>query len=354
MRKLILVLLGSVSIILCEQVSVDTSGSDSSGDGSVTSPFRTIQFAIEHNNTSNGDIILVGPGTYTENINFRGKDITVGSLTLTTGNKSYVSETIIDGGSPSNSDSASVVTFIGGETSSAKLVGFTIQNGSGIKVGSNRYGGGIYTSNSSPSLKHLVINNNANSSGVTFLYGAGIYFNDSDAILDSSLISNNGESNVGYGGGIYIGNKSNLSLDSVKVNNNKANSGGGVFLPKKLKNANPVFKRVEIISNEAINGGGVWGGGKSGRLKIYNSKVANNIATGNGGGFYMIQATNQIELYDTIITGNEKQVDRKGYILENSPNSSCIVAFVEAISKAQKMIYSSFHFFILIISYIQK
>ena len=116
---------------------MDTTGSDSTGDGSVASPFRTIQFAIEHNNTSSGDIILVGPGTYTENINFRGKDITVGSLTLTTGDKSYVSETIIDGGSPSNSDSASVVTFIGGETSSAKLVGFTIQNGSGIKVGNN-------------------------------------------------------------------------------------------------------------------------------------------------------------------------------------------------------------------------
>ena len=169
MRKSILVLLGSVSIILCEQVSVDTSGSDSSGDGSVTSPFRTIQFAIEHNNTSNGDIILVGPGTYTENINFRGKDITVGSLTLTTGDKSYVSETIIDGGSPSHSDSASVVTFIGGETSSAKLVGFTLQNGNGLMINGSKYGGGIYTKSSSPSLKHLVINNNANSSGVSII-----------------------------------------------------------------------------------------------------------------------------------------------------------------------------------------
>ena len=218
MRKSILVLLGSVSIILCEQVSVDTSGSDSSGDGSVASPFRTIQFAIEHNNTSNGDIILVGPGTYTENINFRGKDITVGSLTLTTGDKSYVSETIIDGGSPTNADSASVVSFVSGETSSAKLVGFTIQNGSGTKGSSYKYGGGIYTNNSSPSLKHLVINNNANSSGVTFLYGAGIYFNASDAILDSSLISNNGETNVGYGGGIYIGNNTVDSITLVNVN----------------------------------------------------------------------------------------------------------------------------------------
>ena len=318
MRKLILVLLGSVSIILCEQVSVDTSGSDSSGDGSVTSPFRTIQFAIEHNNTSSGDIILVGPGTYTENINFRGKDITVGSLTLTTGDKSYVSETIIDGGSPSHSDSASVVTFIGGETSSAKLVGFTLQNGNGLMINGTKYGGGIYTKSSSPSLKHLVINNNANSTSANILFGAGIYFGvHSDVILDSSVISNNGESNVGYGGGIYIGNNSDVTFDSVKVNNNKALQGGGVFLPKNIKNANPVFRRIEIISNEALNGGGVWGGGKSsGLLKMYNSKVANNIATDNGGGFYMRQATNQIELYDILITGNSAGI-RGGGIFVN-------------------------------------
>ena len=312
-RKSISILLFLVSVVFCGQVSVDTSGSDSSGDGSEENPFRTIQFAIEHNNTSNGDIILVGPGTYTENINFRGKDITVGSLTLTTGNKSYVLETIIDGGSPSNSDSSSVVTFIGGETSSAKLVGFTLQGGNGLMISNRRYGGGIYSKSSSPSLKHLLITNNASSSGATFLYGAGIYFNASDAILDSSVITNNGESNVGYGGGIYIGNNSDVSLDSVKVNNNKASSGGGIYLSKKLKNAKPVFKRVEITSNEAINGGGVWGGGRSsGLLKMYNSNVENNIATGNGGGIYMIQSENQIELYDILITGNTAAVKGGG------------------------------------------
>ena len=242
MRKSILVLLGSVSIILCEQVSVDTSGSDSSGDGSVASPFRTIQFAIEHNNTSNGDIILVRPGTYTENINFRGKDITVGSLTLTTGDKSYVSETIIDGGSPSHSDSASVVTFIGGETSSAKLVGFTIQNGSGTKVGSEKRGGGIYTYNSTPSLKHLVIANNSQSIN----RGGGIFFGQkSDAFLDSSTVWNN--TATSYGGGIYIDTHSDVTLDSILISNNNASKGGGVFLPSNFSSATTIIKRVGII-----------------------------------------------------------------------------------------------------------
>ena len=292
MRKLISILLCSVSVVFCEQVSVDTSGSDSSGDGSVASPFRTIQFAIEHNNTSNGDIILVGPGTYTENINFRGKDITVGSLTLTTGNKSYVSETIIDGGSPSNSDSASVVTFIGGETSSAKLVGFTIQNGSGTKVGSEKRGGGIYTINSSPSLKHLVIVNNSQS----IKRGAGIFFGKkSNAFLDSSTVWNN--TATSYGGGIYIDTQSDVTLDSVLISKNNASLGGGVFLPKKFSSASPIFRRVGIISNEATDGGGVYSGSNaSGKLQLSNVTVAHNNASRNGGGFYLHKASNAPEI----------------------------------------------------------
>ena len=132
MKKLIIYFILSLTLAIADQINVSNAGSDTNGDGSSGSPFKTIQYAIEHANTSSGDTILVAVGTYAENINFRGKDIIIGSLTLTTGDKSYVSQTIIDGGSPSNSDSASVVTFIGGETSSAKLIGLTLQNGNGL------------------------------------------------------------------------------------------------------------------------------------------------------------------------------------------------------------------------------
>ena len=164
MKKLIIYFILSLTLAIADQINVSNAGSDTNGDGSSGSPFKTIQYAIEHANTSSGDTILVAVGTYAENINFRGKDIVIGSLTLTTSDKSYVSQTIIDGGSPSDSDSASVVTFIGGETSAAKLVGFTLQNGNGLLISDIRYGGGIYTKSSSPSLKHLIIKNNANSS----------------------------------------------------------------------------------------------------------------------------------------------------------------------------------------------
>ena len=85
MKKLITFLILSLTLAIAGQINVSTTGSDTNGDGSSGSPFKTIQYAIEHANTSSGDTILVAVGTYAENINFRGKDIVIGSLTLTTG-----------------------------------------------------------------------------------------------------------------------------------------------------------------------------------------------------------------------------------------------------------------------------
>ena len=56
--------------------------------------------------SSDGDTILVQPGTYVENIDFSGRNIVLGSLFLTTGDTTYIAQTIIDGDS-----SGSVVTI---------------------------------------------------------------------------------------------------------------------------------------------------------------------------------------------------------------------------------------------------
>ena len=56
-------------------------------------------------------------GTYVENINFNSKNIVVGSRFLTTGDTSYISQTVIDG-----DRSGSVVSFSDGEDSTAILI----------------------------------------------------------------------------------------------------------------------------------------------------------------------------------------------------------------------------------------
>ena len=57
--------------------------------GSIHGTFYNIQTAI--NSSNDNDTVLVQPGTYVENINFNGKNIVVGSLTLTTADTSYIS-----------------------------------------------------------------------------------------------------------------------------------------------------------------------------------------------------------------------------------------------------------------------
>ncbi len=83
----------------------------------VPGDYATIQGAI--NGSSGGDTVLVSSGTYVENIDFTGKAIRVMS-------ENGPGSTTIDGGSPGNPDSASVVIFSNGEDSSSVLDGFTL------------------------------------------------------------------------------------------------------------------------------------------------------------------------------------------------------------------------------------
>jgi hypothetical protein len=159
---------------------------DQSGGGD----FYTIQEGIDA--SSNSDTIFVYPGTYFENIDFIGKDITVASLLLTTGNESYIDSTIIDG-----NQNGSVVTFENDETNNAVLMGFTIQHGSGNQTSVyNNWGGGIFINFSSPSLKYLMIKNNSAKSG------GGISFSSTDAYLEAVTLKENHA--YRSGGGILI------------------------------------------------------------------------------------------------------------------------------------------------------
>jgi hypothetical protein len=116
--------------------------------------YQTIQAGID--TSENGDTVLVQPGRYVENINYSGKNITVGSLFLTTGDAVYIDSTVIDG-----NRQGSVVRFDSGEDGSSLLIGFTLTNGSGSEdVDGDICGGGIHCLNSSPTLSHLIITGN--------------------------------------------------------------------------------------------------------------------------------------------------------------------------------------------------
>ena len=180
----------------------------------------TIQQAIDA--AVEGDTVLVKPGIYYENINFKGKAITVASKYIIDGDESHIANTIINGSQPANPDTASTVLFISGEDENSCLIGFTITGGIGTVFYDNqpdygvfmtRGGGGIMIIDGGATVEHNHIIDNtvdddvyANAGG-----GIGIYItegiNRSDQ--DSILIRHNtikGNTVVGHpslGGAVY-------------------------------------------------------------------------------------------------------------------------------------------------------
>ena len=240
----------------------------------------TIQAGI--NVAVDGDTVLVQPGTYIENINYNGKNITVASLFFTTQDTTYISNTIIDGGQPSNPDCASVVTFESGENSSAILNGFTIRNGSGTyadpsSTGYYHYlGGGIFCLDSNPNLENLQISENTVESR-----GAGIYCYNSDVNMSNSVISDN--TAEGRGGGICCIENSNLNILNTKIINNSSGSyGGGIFFHS---GSNSQLEDVVISENTAAgSGGGICS--FTSNIDLENTVISNNSSGYRGGGIF--------------------------------------------------------------------
>jgi len=197
MNKIIIliILFGSCSLLSTTTWEINQDG---------TGDFVNIQAGIDA--ATDGDTVLVYPGTYYENINFLGKHITVASLILTTGDENYIYNTIIDG-----NEEWSVVEFNNSESEVATLQGFTIRNG----IAYSNFGGGINIDYSSPSLKDLLIEDNyANA-------GGGIFFGGSQAYLENVTIRNNHSYDIG--GGIGIGRSNGIDTQIIWSNENKCN-----------------------------------------------------------------------------------------------------------------------------------
>ena len=231
----------------------------------------TIQAGIDA--ASNGDTVLVAPGRYSENIDFKGKAITVAS----SGGPEL---TIIDGG-----QLAQVVTFATGEGPGSVLNGFTVQNGL-----SDFEGGGIYIDLTSPTIRHNVIQNNLATNGGG---GIGVYFG-SPLIEDNTIRNNsqrsNSEGGVGGGGISVDGSGSAQIIGNRIVKNTWPGSGGGISLDAA---GTPLIQNNVISSNSAewvprsvlSQGGGIYSVNDS-SVQIIQNLIIGNSAT-QGGGIYL-------------------------------------------------------------------
>ena len=200
----------------------------------VPDPFENIQEAIDE--AEDGDIVLVQPGEYVENIDFDGKNIVVGSRFLSTGDEDFIEETIIDG-----DEEGSVVTFANEEGDEAALIGFTLTNGRAEN------GGGIYCEGANPSILSCLITDNE-----AVENGGGVYCSSSFPVISDCIISDN---RAELGGGIYGQNRSELSVTKAIISGNTASFAGAIGL---YANTNLALTNVTIYGNSAEdNGGGI-------------------------------------------------------------------------------------------------
>jgi hypothetical protein len=200
----------------------------------------TIQAGIDA--SSEGDTVLVGPGRFIENIDFKGKGILVRG--------SGPHQTTLDG----SEGGSTCVLFESGEGKDTVLEGFTITGGTGWFG----VGGGILINRSEPIIRGNAIRENSAPSG----NGGGAYLTGDDAVFRPRLENN-----------LLEGNES------------KANGGGigvfGTMAPEILNN--------DIVGNETLegDGGGIWLFHRVDGAVVIGNRIIDNVAADHGGGILL-------------------------------------------------------------------
>ena len=228
-----------------------------------------IQQAID--GAKSGDIVSVGPGTYslTAFISMKAGVSLVGDRA-----KDCTLEMTIQGpvikcvgtGTPSNFTNTTIIE------------GFTIRH----PVTPLTYGRGIECNNASPTIRNNIITGN------TALYGGGgisCSNNSSPDINNNTIISNSAYSEVGGGG---ISCEGFLSSQIVIVNNtitdnNTVSRGGGISC---YKTSSPLGINIIIANNVIAENSAAAGGGISCDTSILTNIINNTITQNEASGFY--------------------------------------------------------------------
>ncbi len=279
-------------------------------DSSGKSGFSSIQAAVDA--SSDGDIIIVNPGTYAgrgnQDINLQRKAIRIQGSDPE--DSSVVEATVIDcGGTESNPHRGFYVNEFAGE-----IAGLTITNGLASA------GGAIYCRNSTLAVKQCRIVNNTTRNGSDEGEsdggpGGGIYCEASTLEIEDSVISGNATGagadarsglagSGGDGGGVYS-TASVLYVSNAIVSENTTGDGGN----------------SEGIAGQGGNGAGIYGDS----LVISGSQVIDNRCGqggsgpqggqgGDGAGVHCSRATIAASVIEgnQAGTGGESTIDTKG------------------------------------------
>ncbi len=238
--------------------------------------YKTIQSGIDA--AVDGDTVIVRDGTYSppdaNGIDFRGKAITLRS-------ENGPVSCIIDGDEWSRG-----FNFHSYENAESKIDGFTIRNCYSLYAN----GGGIYCTNSSPTITNCILSGNGAKRD-----GGGIYCSASSPTITNCTLS--GNSAVLGGGGFYCDNFSFPTITNCTFSGNSAGSSGGGMLCGDY--STPKIINCILSGNSATYGGGIY-------CYSTNPTITNCILSGNeayqGSGFYCYFSSPYVT--NCILSGN--------------------------------------------------
>lgn len=203
-----------------------------------------------------------------------------GSYEVSTGTQDYNNPTILSGNignTGDTSDNTSHVVVTTNLTNAASIDGFVITQGNAnlnggsiintIQTESNT-GGGMYNTNSSPTITNVRFDNNSANSG-----GGMFNKNSSSPTITNTTFANN--STGGGGGGMRNNYSSSPSITNSTFFNNSATNGGGMF---NKNSSSPTITNSTFVSNSASDGGGMYNYNSS-NASLFNTVLYAN--TGN-------------------------------------------------------------------------
>jgi len=267
-------------------VYVSTSGSDTTGDGSASKPYATIQKGIDE--VTAGWTVMVTDGTYTgvgnRNLNFNGKAITV---TSHTGPESC----IIDCESLARG-----FLFNNAEQNDSILSSITIRNGY-----TGGEGAGINSStNCKPTIDSCIIESCRSDSN-----GGAIACDRGRLIISGCIIRNNSADD---GGAIYCDYADPLISECIITSNSADNYGGAIYLYGAMSDVDIenciITENISTNASTSYGGGGIyaWSGCD---VTVLNCLIARNGCTGDGAGIRLRSANCSIT--NSTIVENDSQ-----------------------------------------------
>jgi hypothetical protein len=248
--------------------------------------YTTIQSAI--NAAKDFDTVLVAPGTYTENIDFLGKWITVTS-------SGGAAVTVIDG----SGKSAPAVTIESGGTHTTtqgvpSFIGFTVQNGGTGKAATPT--GGIYVNLSNGTISNNVLTHN-------HCAGLWVVMLSTPPTVQNNEVDNttdNYDCPAGGGSGIVVSRNSSGCVNCANV---------------------PVILTGNTVQNNVYGGhegqgGGITVLGGVEGAQIQNNTIRYNTSAGIGGGIFL--AISNAEVVQNLVYGNQAACGGAGVATERT------------------------------------